>query len=169
RQRLAGLVAARLRIALEEGPTGDDDPRRAGAALDAAGGDEALQELARRSLGDPFDRLDSPALALEERHETGEDRLAVHHHRAGAAFAFAAAFLRAGEAEVLAEHVEQAFHRMAFRFDRLAVEGEGGFHGSVSSTDVGAALPRARSSRSGVAGISFTNKPVAFSIACTAA
>src|SRR6185295_5728616 len=160
-QRLARLFAARLGIALQERPAGDDDPERARAALPAAGRDEALEELARRPFGDPLDRLDAPALALEEGHQAGEDWLAFHHHRAGAALAFAASFLRAGQAEALAHHVEQALHRMAVHLDRLAVEGEGGLHGVVSSSP--------RNNRSGVAGISSTGMPVAFSIACTAA
>src|SRR4051812_38171534 len=138
----------------EQRPTRDHDSWRAGAALDAARRHEALQELARRSNGDSLDGLDPAPLALEERHEAGEDGRAVHHHRAGAALAFPAAFLGSGEAQALAQHVEQALHGMAFGRGGLAVDGERDLH------DADALM-----SRSGVAGISLICNPVAFSIA----
>ena len=44
---------------------------------------------------------------LADRNQAAVHRLAVDEHRAGAALAFAAAFLRAGEPKILAEHVDE--------------------------------------------------------------
>jgi hypothetical protein len=48
----------------------------------------------------------------------------VHQDGAGAALAFAAAFLGAGEVEVLAEDVEQALHRRGVDGAGFVVDGE---------------------------------------------
>ena len=61
--------------------------------------------------GDAFDGGDGGAFGLQDGDEAGVDQLAVHQDGAGAALAFAAAFLGAGEVEVLAQDVEQALHR----------------------------------------------------------
>ena len=71
-------------------------------------------------VAEPFDRDDVASFDLRERHEARAHRLAVDEHRARAALAFAAAFLRAGEAALLAQHVEQPRHRM--RVERPAVD-----------------------------------------------
>src|SRR6185503_2322221 len=57
-----------------------------------------------------LDRPDDPALDLADRHEAGIDDLAVEDHRAGPALPFPAALLRASEAEILAQDVEQPAH-----------------------------------------------------------
>ena len=49
---------------------------------------------------------------------------AVEEDRARAALALAAAFLGAGEREVLAQHVEEASHPGGLDLDRVAVDGE---------------------------------------------
>ena len=55
-----------------------------------------------------------------DRDEARVDDLAVEHHRARAALALAAAFLRAGEAQVLAQHVEQPLPRRDLDLARAA-------------------------------------------------
>jgi hypothetical protein len=77
--------------------------------------------------GEAFDGGDGCALGLEHGDEAGVDEVglsvsAVHEDGAGAAFAFAAAFFCAGEAEVLAEDVEEAFHRRGVDRDPLSVD-----------------------------------------------
>src|SRR3954469_2153516 len=193
RQRLPRLLAARRGIAPEEGPGGDYDPGRTRAALDAAGGHETLQEVARGPFGDPFDRLDPPPLALKKGHQTGERGLAVDQHRAGAALPFPTPLLGAGQPEPLPQHVEEALHGMPLDLGGLAVDGKGKTHGRTSFS-VGAPLcvrpaspsdaaphpgrphraaptgdEEASNNFSGVAGISATGIPVAFSTACTVA
>ena len=65
------------------------------------------------AVGDPLDRDD---LARRRRAPAGTRQLftscAVEQHRAGAALALAAAFLGAGQAQLLAQHVEQPRHRV---------------------------------------------------------
>ena len=64
------------------------------------------------------------ALHLRRRDETGAHRRAVDQHRARAALAFTAAFLGAGEAALLAQHVEQPRHRMRVDVRGRAVQRE---------------------------------------------
>ena len=65
--------------------------------------------------------IDAP-VGLRQRHQAAVDQLAVEQHGAGAALAFAAAFLGAGEAADLAQHVEQARHRMPVEATSGAVD-----------------------------------------------
>ena len=95
-------------------------PGRADAALRAAARDErALHGVQHVAAREPLDRRDRAAVALARRDEARVDDLAVEHHRARAALAFAAALLRAGEPQVLAQHVEQALPRRALDGARL--------------------------------------------------
>ena len=79
---------------------------------------------ARRGGGQPFDRRDVRARRPARPAPGRVDRRAVDQHRAGAALAFAAAFLGAGEPAVLAQHVEQPLHRRARRPAARAVQRE---------------------------------------------
>ena len=65
---------------------------------------------ARRAVGpgETLDRLDAPAVDLARGDEAGADLLAVEPHRARAAVAGVAAHLGAGQAEVLAQDVDEA-------------------------------------------------------------
>ena len=54
--------------------------------------------------------------------ETRVHRHAVKEHGARAAFAFAAAFLGTGETTILAQHIEQPFHRMRLNARALPVQ-----------------------------------------------
>ena len=61
----------------------------------------------RPSASQPFDGDDLVAIRFRGQHQARVDRAAVQQHRAGAAFALAAAFLRAGETELIAQRFEQ--------------------------------------------------------------
>ena len=63
-------------------------------------------------LTDAFDGRDLLPLATEGENRTGEHRRAVHEHRAGPAGGVVAAALRAGEAEIAPQHVEQQRARL---------------------------------------------------------
>ena len=56
------------------------------------------------------------------RDEAPVDQFSVHPDGAGAAFAFAAAFLGSGEAEIFAEDIEEALHGRDIDYLRLAVD-----------------------------------------------
>src|SRR5690606_15348349 len=79
------------------------------AALERIVLDErGLHRMERAALaGETFDRRDLPPLGHDGEHEAGQRTLAVDVHGARAAFAAVATLLRAGEAEPLAQRVEQ--------------------------------------------------------------
>ena len=62
------------------------------------------------------------ALALADRDEAGVHDGSVEQHRARAALPFPAAFLGAGEPEILAQDVEEAAHAGHIDLGRLAVD-----------------------------------------------
>ena len=102
-----------VRVFGEQVVGGEDHAWGADAALGSAVLEEALLdgvELFAVGGGEAFDGGDLRAFSLEDRDEAGVDEFAVHEDGAGAALAFAAAFLGAGEVEVLAEDVEEALH-----------------------------------------------------------
>jgi hypothetical protein len=70
------LLSARLGMVTKQRPGGDDDAWGAGSALHAPVTDEALQECPGFAGGDAFHRLDCRLRALDQRHQTGEHRLA---------------------------------------------------------------------------------------------
>ena len=61
---------------------------------------------------------------LRDRRLAGVRPLAVDQHRAGAALALAAAVLRAGQSQVLAQHVQQRPLRIGRHRARLTVHGQ---------------------------------------------
>ena len=69
-----------------------------------------------------FDRFDRAALDLGRHDETRIDEPAVEQHVAGAAVAVVATFLGTGEAQIVAERLEQALARLAEEFGFLAVD-----------------------------------------------
>ena len=64
----------------------------------------------------------SAAFGLGAEHQAGADEPAVDRDAAGAAVAGAAAFLRAGQAQAVAQHVEQRLVGLADEFDGVAVD-----------------------------------------------
>ena len=79
-------------------------------------------------LRQPLDGGDAGALGLGGQHQAGVHQPAVEDDAAGAAIAGAAAFLGAGEPELVAQHVEQRLLRLAQELDGLAVDGGGDVH-----------------------------------------
>src|SRR5262245_35671743 len=108
RDPVADLLGGRLRVLGEHRRRGHQHPGDAEAALGHAVADEGvLQRMERALLAEPLDGLHRPAARLHREHQAARDRLAVQVHGAGAAVAGAAALLRPGEAEALAERIEQ--------------------------------------------------------------
>ena len=69
-----------------------------------------------------LDRLDGAAFAARREREAGKPRLAVDEHGAGAAFAAVAAALRAGEAEALAQVIDEQERVLDQLLARAAVD-----------------------------------------------
>ena len=123
-EALLDLLAVRERIGAQRRGGGHHHAGDAVAALAGARLVERLLqhgELAR--LAQAFDGLDRRALGLRDRDQAGFQQHAVDEHRAGAAFAGAAAFLGAGVAEIVAQEVEQAQVRLGGARDLAAVDG----------------------------------------------
>ena len=72
-------------------------------------------------MGQAFDGANSAAIRMQGRHQTAVYKLAVEFDGASAAFAFPAAFLGAGETQVLTKHVEGSGHRISVKIRRLFV------------------------------------------------
>src|SRR4051794_26450529 len=128
RDRLADRVDVRPSAAVEVRLTGDQHARRADAALRATRQQE--RPLQRRELTgprprrQPLDGEDLAALDLRDRHETRVDHEPVDENRAGAALTLAAALLCAGQAEILAEDVQEPAAAGNGDLDRTGVDGE---------------------------------------------
>ena len=106
------LVERWLGILIKQVVGGEDHAGSADTALGSAFFEEALLDRMEVLLvREPFDCGDVRALGLQDGDEAGVDQLSIHEDGAGAAFAFAAAFLGTGEVEVLAEDVKEALHR----------------------------------------------------------
>ena len=74
----------------------------------AAGEERGLERRRSVGPGETLDRLDAAAVDLARRDEAGADLLTVEPHGAGTTVAGVAAHLGAGQAEVLAQHVDEA-------------------------------------------------------------
>jgi hypothetical protein len=77
------------------------------------------------AAGDPFDRRHRRTRDLKRRNEAAVHQLTVDQHRAGATLPLTAAFLGAGQVQLLAHEVEETRHGVHVDLDRLAVDGEG--------------------------------------------
>ena len=116
-----------------------EDAGRAVAALHRARVDERLlQRMQRqdrlghvkpgassRSRRQPFDRDDLAARGAFGRHQAAHHGHAVQPDRAGAALAFGAAFLGAGQTGILAQRAQQGLAVSVPQRDRLPVQREG--------------------------------------------
>src|SRR5690349_13630527 len=78
--------------------------------------------MQRVALGHALDGLDLGALGFHREHETRAHHGAVDRHGAGAAVAGGAAFLGAGELQLVAQHVEQGLLRLAQELVVVAVD-----------------------------------------------
>src|SRR5581483_4561014 len=118
-----------------------------------------LQRVKLPAARESFDRGDVRPPRLAHRHEAGVDHFAVNDHRTRAALAFAAAFLRPGQPQILAQHVEQPLQGRRVNFAGGAVDMKSDLH----------SFSIAACNRSGVIGISVTNAPVALKTAAAIA
>ena len=102
-------VTGQPRVHLPNGADGREDlSRRAVAALKAIAVQEGgLHRVKLVACGEAFNRDDVLALAGRRERQTRQDTLAVDDDRAGAARTLIAALLRPGQAEYVAERVEQ--------------------------------------------------------------
>jgi hypothetical protein len=69
-----------------------------------------------------LDRGDRAAFDLCRKGEAGENTLAIDMDGAGAALALVASLLRAGEAQMLAQRIEERDARLDFDFMSLAID-----------------------------------------------
>src|SRR3989449_1641909 len=128
-QGLADLMPGRLRFRVEKRLRGAQDSRSAVAALRGAELRERhLQRIGTRAPRESFDRDDRPILALEGEDQARELRPAVEQHRAGAALPQFAAVLGPGQAEVLAQDLEERLVRREGDLLGLAVDVQAQVH-----------------------------------------
>src|SRR5690242_6393947 len=94
---------------------------RAVAALEAVMIDEGLLHRVECSIapGEAFDGRDRPSLGGSGQRQAGENVPSVGKHGAGAALAVVAAFLRAGQPEMLAQRIEK--RRPRVELERIAL------------------------------------------------
>ena len=124
------VLGDRARGVIEQRLRGHDHARDADAALRSPMLDERVLEGVKAiALGQALDGLDGGAIRLIREHQAGVDGLAVHEHRARAALALAAAFLGPGQAQVLAQHVDEPLVAAHPQAPRLAVHGAGEVEG----------------------------------------
>src|SRR5690348_2971529 len=128
---IAGDPIAHLRLGGVQGPVqqrlgGDQQSRRAEAALKR----RMLKKLLLHRVelaagGEALDGLDRMALCLDAQHQAGAHQPPVQDHATGAAVAGAAAFLAAGEVELVAKHIQERLLGLAEEIPRLAVDDGG--------------------------------------------
>ncbi len=86
----------------------------ANSALRAAVLKKRLLHRVQMLSSDSLDRENLGAVCVENGHQATVHQRAVDHHRTSTAFALAASFFRACEAELFAQHIQQPRHRMSF-------------------------------------------------------
>ena len=135
-------------VAVEQGLGGQHDARRAEAALRAAVLDERLLDgMQRRRRRQALDGDDVAARRFQRQHQAGVDGSAVDQHRAGAAVAVAATFLGAGEADAVAQQLEQRVARVGEHRALLAVDGAGEERLHARADSIAAAAQQSASAR----------------------
>src|SRR2546427_115494 len=123
--RVADVVLGRLRVLGEERGGRHQHARDAEAALrHAVTHERVLHGRERPAARQPLDGGHGAPSRLHREHEAARHELAIQMHGARAAVAGAATLLGSGEAEVLAEGVEQRDVRLHERLDGLAVDSE---------------------------------------------
>src|ERR1051325_646050 len=125
-QAVAHFRLARICVALQQVARGHDHARRAEAALQAVLVPESLlHDVQLAVAGETFDRGDRGAVRLHGEHRARLHRLPVEEDRADAALAGVAADVRAGEAELVAQEVDEEEARLDVRRLLRAVDREG--------------------------------------------
>src|SRR5215471_9441108 len=135
-QRHPHLVTARDGVAFEESFRGEEDARRAIAALGGAElGESLLQGMEVAAIGHTLDGLDGAPLRLDGQGQAGQHGLAVDEHGAGAALPELASMLGAREPEVFAQDLEERLVDADHQLPCLAIdrERELRLHGPPSS------------------------------------
>src|SRR6516164_1573864 len=133
-QRPPDLGLARARIRVEQRLRGDGDARDAVAALGRLLGDErALERGQPPARGEAFDGGDLAPGERADRSGAALHGAAVAEHRARATLLEAAAVLRAGEAELVAQHPQERRRLVGVDLPRLAVHLE--LHARSSRTN----------------------------------
>ena len=113
RERPADLLLGGARVLGEQRHRGQHHPRRAEAALEPVLLVEPrLDRVELRALGEPLDRGDLAAVRLHREHRARLRRHAVHEDGAGAAARRVASDVGAGEAERLAQEVDEQEPRL---------------------------------------------------------
>src|ERR671930_2012899 len=119
------LVGQPVAVRAEELDAGHDHPRRAEAALERMALPEGLlQRMQLAVVGETLDRRDLAAVGLDCEHGARLHGAAVEMDRAGAADRRVAADLRPGQAEVVAQEVDEQRPRLDLRLAPDAVDGE---------------------------------------------
>ena len=83
-----------------------------------------LQFGERTGIGQAFDRFDGSAVELDGEDQAAANDLAVDADRAGATRAMLARPMGAGQAELVAQEIDQIESRLHATFDRRAVDSE---------------------------------------------
>jgi hypothetical protein len=102
------LGVVRIAVLLQQCDRAHDHPGRAVAALESSDFEEgALDRMEVAVAWQSLDGADGMAGRVCRADLTGSNRRTIEEHGTGAACTLAAAWLGAGELELLAEHVEQ--------------------------------------------------------------
>src|SRR5687768_13453879 len=118
------FLCGRIRVLVEQRLGCNQKARSADAALKGGMGNEIfLQGMELVALGHAFDCSNLGALDFSAEHEAGADEAAVDSDAAGAAVTGAAAFLGAGHAQTVAQHVEQRLIGIAHKLNGIPVNG----------------------------------------------
>src|SRR5262249_15605791 len=123
---VADLVFARVGIAGQERARAHQHAGRAESALQAVALPESLLERVQLAADrEPLDGLDRRAVGLDGEHRAALDGLTVDAHRARTAARGVAADVGPGQAEVLADEVDQERARLDRAGLLLAVDRDG--------------------------------------------
>src|SRR6266849_2305717 len=123
---IAHFGFGRIGAAVEQRLGGDQDPRRADAALRSIEFEEtALQRMQFIALRHALDGFDLLAVGFDREDQARTDHGSVDHDGARAAIAGAAAFLGAGQHQFVAENVKERLLRLAQILVFVAIHGRG--------------------------------------------
>jgi hypothetical protein len=140
-QTALDLVVCRVRLLIQQCARRHDHAGNAKAALHRAFVNEGLlHRIKPAGAFEPFNRDNLVPVGLAGQNQTGVHRAAVEQNRARAALAFATAFLGAGQAAVVAQHIKQTRAAGHVERDRAAVQCEANRHadGRLAGTRSGA-------------------------------
>ena len=122
-ERVPDLVLARIGVLAEQADGGHHHPGRAVAALEPVLlVERLLHRVQLPVLGEPLDRRHLAPVRLDGEHRARLDRLAVEQDRAGAARRRVAADVRPGQAEALAQDVDEELPRLDLELVPRAVD-----------------------------------------------